>query len=75
MASRIKQIALERGLTVRELLVWAFEQYKTQPEMAKALGVSQGTISLWLARVGLRMTVKREMTYSVIPQEAAEAGQ
>lgn len=52
MKRRIQDIAKERGKTVEQLLVDTFERTGSQVKVAEELGMTQGTISLWLNRLG-----------------------
>lgn len=52
----IKKQALvekERGKPIADVLIELFAEHGTQEGVAQALGVSQGTISLWVRRAGL----------------------
>lgn len=53
--SKMKDIEVEHGKPMRTILLELFRQYGNQRDVAKALGVSQGTISMWLIRCGLEV--------------------
>ena len=53
MASRITTLEKERGKTIREIIIDSFNKHQTQTGVAKDLGVTQGTVSLWMMRYGL----------------------
>lgn len=53
-SSKLKQIERARGRPMSELLKELYAQHGSQVEVARDLGVSQGTVSLWLMRFGLR---------------------
>lgn len=61
--SKIEQIEQEKGKPLEELLQELYPIHGSQTALAKALGVTQGTMSLWFVRFGLkekRMLVKEE---------------
>ena len=43
-----------RGKPLKLLLTEAYERHGNQSEVARALGVSQPTVSQWLARLNLK---------------------
>jgi TyrR family helix-turn-helix protein len=62
--SKLLEIERERGKPMPEILQELFPKYPSQQKLAEELGVSQGSISLWMTRYGLkekRVLVKLEM--------------
>lgn len=53
--NRYAEIEREYGKPMHEILIEMFDRYPNQAQIAKELGVTQGTISLWLARLGLKV--------------------
>jgi len=68
MVNIFQQIEEREKKPMVEVLRERYEQYGSQKEVAKSLGVSQPTISLWLVRVGLK-----EKSIVVPKQEATRA--
>jgi predicted transcriptional regulator len=64
--SKMKEIEQEHGKSLRTVLLELFERHGNQRDVAKELGVSQGTISMWLIRCGLEVR-------SVLVQREVEA--
>lgn len=54
MPSKLKQIENARGRPMPEILRELYARHGSQVEIARELGVSQSTVSLWLMRFGLR---------------------
>jgi len=52
MASKSDLIEQEFGRPLPEVLEDLFQEHGSQVAVAKALGVTQGTVSLWLVRYG-----------------------
>lgn len=52
--SKLKQIEFERGQSMKVILSDLFARYKTQAAVAKELGITQGTLSLWMLRLNLK---------------------
>lgn len=52
--SKVHQIEKEKGKPITEILQELYPVYGSQTALAKALGVSQPTVSLWLIRFGLQ---------------------
>jgi len=62
-ASKFKQVEQEKGRPMREILPMLYERLGNQRAVAKALGISQGTLSLWIRLCGLEIktiVVERE---------------
>lgn len=53
-ANKLREIEQARGVSMPDLLRELYTRHNTQAEIARDLGVSQGTVSLWLMRFGLR---------------------
>jgi DNA-binding transcriptional LysR family regulator len=53
MKSKYKQLEAERGQPMPLILQEAYAEHGNQTAVARALGVSQPTISQWLIRLGL----------------------
>ena len=51
--SKYKQLEEARGRPVADILREEFDQHGTQRAVAASLGITQGTVSLWLSRLGL----------------------
>lgn len=51
---KINEIERREGKPIADILIAAYETHGSQTEVAKALGVGQSTISLWLIRLGLQ---------------------
>jgi len=65
MANKLKELEAAHGRPAREVLQEMFDRYQTQVAVANHLGISQGTLSLWLLRLGLEqrtVLVERERT-------------
>jgi transposase-like protein len=54
---KIAGLAHAQGKTKRELLTEMFEQHKTVSRVARALGVSNPSVSITLLREGLEISV------------------
>lgn len=55
------------GKPIREVLIEIYPLYRNQSEVAKALGISQPTLSQWIQRLGLQ-----EKTILVPRQEVTQ---
>lgn len=53
----MRQIEIERGKPIADVLRELFEQHGSQVAVANALGIDQSTLSLWLIRLGLKQSV------------------
>lgn len=51
---KIRQIEDREGRPFRDILIDAYLKHGDQIKVARALGVSQTTVSLWVMRLGLR---------------------
>jgi len=47
------QIQQERGKPLKQVIKDLWEEHSSQQAVADELGVTQGTISLWMLRLGL----------------------
>lgn len=56
--SKAEAIERERGKPLKEVLKEEFKQSGTLTEMARGLGVSQGTIQNWLLKCGLQIKIE-----------------
>lgn len=59
----MKHIEQERGKPIAAVLAELFDQYGSQVAVANELGINQGTLSMWLLRLGLKqhtVLVERE---------------
>lgn len=65
--SKLTEIESREGRPMQDILTELYEKYGKQGTVAESLGVSQGTVSLWLVRLGLQ-----ERTVIVPKKEAAE---
>lgn len=52
--SRFEEIELLEGKPMADILRNLYERYERQSIIAKVLGVTQGTLSQWLVRCGLK---------------------
>lgn len=52
-SSKIQSIEARFGKPIQDVLTELFEQYGSQHQVARVLGVGQGTVSIWLMRLGL----------------------
>ena len=52
--SKLTEIEKEWGKPMPQILQEMYPQYPSQKTLAQELGVSQGTISLWLTQFGLK---------------------
>lgn len=55
MSSRIVEIEAEYGMPIRRVLEELYQQHGTLDGVADALGISQGTLSQWLWKLGLKI--------------------
>jgi len=53
MSNKMDKVQQERGKPLKELIVEYWEKHGSQQGVADELGVTQGTISLWMLRLGL----------------------
>lgn len=53
MSNKMNKVQQERGKPLKELIVEYWDKHGTQQGVADELGVTQGTISLWMLRLGL----------------------
>lgn len=56
---KTKQIEQERGRPMADILRELYDELGNQQAIANELGVTQGTISLWLVRYGLEVKEKK----------------
>lgn len=66
--NKIQQIEAREGKPMREILMERFEKHGTLTGIADELGVSQGTVSLWLIRFNLKLETKA----ALVPMEGGE---
>ena len=52
----MKQLEVERGKPLADVLRELFKQHGTQRAVAKVLGVNPGTVSQWLIYLGLKQS-------------------
>jgi transcriptional regulator with PAS, ATPase and Fis domain len=53
MSSKMIEIQQERGKPLKQVIKDLWEEHGSQQAVADELGVTQGTISLWMLRLGL----------------------
>jgi hypothetical protein len=53
MSNKMNELQAQKGKPLRELIIEYWDKHGTQQGIADELGVSQGTISLWMFRLGL----------------------
>jgi transcriptional regulator with PAS, ATPase and Fis domain len=51
----MKAIEKREGKPIREILIEVYPRYSNQADVAKALGISQPTLSQWLVRLELKV--------------------
>lgn len=56
-----KVVKAHEGKPLREILIEYYERYGNQQQAANALGVSQGTFSLWMRLEGLMIDNTRRI--------------
>ncbi len=54
MRNKIEKIAEKEGKSVAQLLIDRYEEFGEQTKVAESLGISQPTVSTWVARLGLK---------------------
>lgn len=72
--NRMKEVEEREGKPIREILIETYPLYDNQAGVAKAIGISQPTLSMWLIRLGLKektILVNRENGVMVSPEAAA----
>ena len=67
--AKMSEIESREGKSIIEILHEKYETYGNQSQVAKAIGVSQGTLSLWLMRLDL---VQKIILVPKSKQESAE---
>lgn len=60
-AKQQKVVKAHQGKPLKEILTEYYNRYGNQKEAANALGVSQGTFSLWLRLEGLEISQNRSL--------------
>jgi predicted transcriptional regulator len=55
MRSKIQEIEKKHGKTIKEVLPTLMDQHGSVSAVASALGVTQGTVSLWIKHNGLKV--------------------
>lgn len=60
--NKMRQIELEFGRPIEEVLEELYAQHRTQNAVARVLGISQGTLNTWLLKLGYRQIsiIKKE---------------
>jgi hypothetical protein len=53
MSNKMLKVQNERGKPIKQILFELWDKHGSQQAIAEELGVSQGTISLWMLRLGL----------------------
>lgn len=53
MSNKMLNVQNERGKPIKQILFELWDKHGSQQAIAEELGVSQGTISLWMLRLGL----------------------
>lgn len=53
--NKLQEIEENRGIPMRKLIPQLFDQLGSQKAIAEELGVTQGTISVWMTRLGLHI--------------------
>lgn len=66
MTAKYEEIETAKGKPIRDVLKEEFLKHGTLTAVAKSLGVSQGTISLWLIRFGLKLRITTELIESEV---------
>ena len=55
MKGKAKLLEHEFGKPLRDVLIELHDKHGSQSKMAQAIGVSQGTVSLWMKHTKLRV--------------------
>lgn len=58
MPSKKRLIEMQYGKPLEAVLLELFSKYKSQRALARKLGVSQGTISLWMKSLKLQIVTE-----------------
>lgn len=53
MSNKMHEVQKQKGKPLRDLILEYWDKHGTQQGVADELGVSQGTVSLWMLRLGL----------------------
>jgi len=62
------------GKPIQEILVELFEKHGSQTAIAEAIGVTQGTVSIWFKRYGVQLeTTRRVKVTPATPQPPSPA--
>lgn len=61
MSAKQQKVVEQHGKPLRDVLEEYYNRYGNQKEAANALGVSQGTFSLWLRLEGLEISQNRSL--------------
>lgn len=68
--SKMQQLEEDWGLPIELILAESFEVHGSQTAVAEALGVSQSTISTWMAKK--RLTIKPVLVVNEHPNPTGE---
>lgn len=52
--SKQRQIETETGKPIEQIIIEMYEQFGSQTKVASELGIAQGTLSIWLVKLGLK---------------------
>lgn len=53
MPAKLRELEAATGRPAQEVLAEMFTELRTQVQVAKRLGISQSTLSVWLLKLGL----------------------
>ena len=52
--SKMHQIEKDSGKPIEQCITELYEEYGSQTKVAQKLGIAQGTLSIWLVKLGLK---------------------
>lgn len=52
--SKMHQVESEAGIPIEVIIEQLYEKHGSQTAVARELGIAQGTLSLWLVKLGLK---------------------
>jgi len=68
--NQMDRIEERYGAPLKQVLIDLWRTHRSQTTMAKVLRVSQGTISLWMARFGMEIIPTLVITEKIEPESA-----
>lgn len=52
--SKMQQIETQKGKPIEDIITELYEKHGSQTAVAAELGIAQGTLSVWLVKLGLK---------------------